>query len=196
MGRKWYDLMPLLTSEQRTRAQSECSQALAKSVPLHVVFRKQLFSQFLHCFFPDSMLALQPWHSTEKTSWLVLIAESPNLTRALETSILALSAAKLGRLHEDPVLVKASLKAYTTGLWELQKALWDPELMYHDETLAACMALSAYEVMECPSKTGNGWTSHFDGSAKLVKLRGAAAHSSILGHQIFRSFRATAVSLS
>jgi hypothetical protein len=124
----------------------------------------------------------------------MLVAELPEMTPALEAAVLAMSTAKIGRLNNDPVLVKASLKSYVEGLWELQKALWDPKLMYRDETLAACMALWMYEVMECPSETLCGWISHFGGCERLVQLRGPEAHSSALGHQVFRAFRTTAVS--
>jgi hypothetical protein len=124
----------------------------------------------------------------------VLVAELPEMTTALEASVLAMSTAKVGRLNNDPVLVKASLNSYVEGLWELQKALWDPKLMYRDETLAACMALWMYEVMECPSETLSGWISHFGGCQRLVQLRGPDAHSSALGHQVFLAFRTTAVS--
>ena len=91
-------------------------------------------------YLPDSLLALQrSILGGYYTSWLVLIAELPQATTALETSILAMTAAKIGRMNDDPVLVKASLRSYVQGLWELQKALWDPKLMYRDETLAACL---------------------------------------------------------
>lgn len=124
----------------------------------------------------------------------MLVAELPEMTTALEASVLAMSTAKVGRLNNDPVLVKASLHSYVEGLGELQKALWDPKLMYRDETLAACMALWMYEVIECPSETLSGWISHFGGCQRLVQLRGPEAHSSALGHQVFLAFRTTAVS--
>ena len=44
-------------------------------------------------------------------------------TKALEASILAIAAAKLGRVNENEVLIHESLKFYFNGLWELQKAL-------------------------------------------------------------------------
>lgn len=83
----------------------------------------------------------------------------PTVTTALECAILAVSTAKLGRLDDNEVLIRESLKFYVQGLWELQKALWNPKLMYKDETLAACMALIMYEVVECPDKSLDGWAS-------------------------------------
>jgi len=108
--------------------------------------------------------------------------------------MLAISTAKLGRANDDSVLVRESLNLYAQGLVELQKALWDPELMYRDETLGACMALAMYEMIECPAATRFGYLSHHNGCTRLVQLRGPQAHVSGLGHQIFRSFRTQAVS--
>ena len=140
------------------------------------------------------MLVEQQPKQPQFASWLMMVTELPELTPALEASIVAMTTAKVGRINNDPVLVKASLKSYTQALWELQKALWDPNLMYSDETLAACLGLWMYEVMECPDGTPHGWVSHFDGCKRLVELRGAEAHASAMGHQLFLVYRTTAVS--
>jgi hypothetical protein len=194
------DALPLLfRTEQSTRASSNyCTELclpLTKDVSARHAVRQQLLGDFINCYLPNSWLAAQRPAQKEQASWIVLVTELPELTRALETSVLAMSAAKVGRLNDDPALLKASLGSYVQGLRELQKALWDPKLMYRDETLAACMALWMYEVLECPEGSVRGWISHFGGCEKLVQLRGAEAHSSILGHQVFVGYRTTAVSL-
>ena len=107
---------------------------------------------------------------------------------------MAICTAKLGRKSDNLSMVKESLNLYTQGLQQLQKALWDPSLMYKDETLGACMALALYEVIECPMESRRAYVTHQQGCAKLVQLRGAEAHSSGFGHQIFLSFRVQAVS--
>ena len=134
--------------------------------------------------------------TSEHRSWLCLVPELPDMTKALETSILGLSMAKLGRDFNDESLLQESLVFYTKGLQQLQKALWDPELMYRDETLGACVALSLYEVVECPSESRHAYVSHQQGCSRLVQLRGPEAHASGLGHQIFLNFRVQAVSAS
>jgi hypothetical protein len=193
------DGLPLFRTEQSTRLSLECYTelclALAKDVPVRYVFGQQLLSEFIYCYLPDSWLAAQRPAQKKLASWIVLVTELPESTRALETSVLAMSAAKVGRLNDDPVLLKASLGSYVQGLRELQRALRDPKLMYRDETLAACMALWMYEVLECPEGRVRGWISHFGGCERLVQLRGAEAHSSLLGHQVFLGYRTTAVSL-
>ena len=118
-----------------------------------------------------------------------MIPSVPELTEALEASIMAVSIAKLGRLNDDSVLIRESLKFYVQGLWELQKALWDSKLMYQNETLAACMTLITYEVVECPDKSIDGFVSHLKGCAKIFESKGPKSYDSDFGHQLFLSFR-------
>lgn len=113
----------------------------------------------------------------------------PDYTKALEASILAIATAKLGRVSGNEVLIHESLKFYVNGLWELQKALWDPKLMYKDDTLAACMALITYEVAECRDKTFMAWATHMKGCAKMFELRGPDTYGSDFAHELFLSFR-------
>ena len=152
-------------------------------------YRQQLLSAFLCSYVPVEMIT-----SPDDRSWLLFLPELPKPTVALETSMLAVSTAKLGRMYGHPALVRESLKFYSQGLVELQKALYNPYLMYKDETLAACMALAMYEILECPGATKFGYVSHQNGCERLVQLRGAQAHSSGLGHQLFRTFRMMGVS--
>lgn len=163
---------------------------LSPAIAPHALYRHQLLNSFLCHYIPASQLAFGP---PEERSWLVLLSELPTPTKALEISTLALCTAKLGRENDDPVFVKESLCLYTQGLCEMQKALWDPQLMYRDETLGACMALAMYELHECPAANRRAYASHQDGCAKLVELRGAEAHSSGLGHEIFLTFRRQSV---
>ena len=122
-------------------------------------------------------------------NWLVMIPALPVYTTALEKSLMAVSLAKLGRVYGDNVLVRESLGFYVGGLWELQKALRDPNLMHRNETLAACMTLIMYEVVECPDKTLDGWVSHMRGCSKMFELKGPRAYGSEFGHQLFLSCR-------
>lgn len=94
-----------------------------------------------------------------------------------------------------PDLVQTSHKYYTQGLRQLQRALHDPLLMREDETLAACMALSLYEALECPTAGSEGYFSHCHGLLALVQARGVHAHASGVGHQLFLGLRVPGVRL-
>lgn len=98
-------------------------------------FRQQFFVQFLSTFVPDiDQAAVRLKVKTEESTWLVLVPELPEVTRALDTSILALSTARLGRNNNDERLVVESRRLYGEGLKDLQRALYDPKLMYRDES--------------------------------------------------------------
>ena len=119
----------------------------------------------------------------------MLVPELPRPTKALDISTMAFCMASLGRRNDDLVMLKNSLGLYVRGFHEVQRALWDPQLIYRDETLAACMALAIYEQFECPAANRRAHASHHDGIVKLIELRGAEAHSYGLAHQIFLAFR-------
>jgi hypothetical protein len=123
-----------------------------------------------------------------------MLPSLPQRTSALETALFALSIARLGHLAQNQGLIHESLKFYTGGLVELQRALWNPNLMYRDETVAASMALVLYEVMECPDRSIAGWQNHMHGCVKLFQLKGPKAYGSEFGHQLFSSFRLMEVS--
>ncbi len=138
---------------------------------------------------PRKLLEATPSNHASQRYWLTLLPEYSNWTAALEATVLAICTAKLGRVHEDAALVRESLKFYIQGLWELQRALYNPELMYKAETAASCLALVMYEVMECPDGTVQAWVKHVQGCAKLFELRGPKAYSSDFEHEIFLDFR-------
>lgn len=153
------------------------------------LYRQQLLSAYLSHFIPASEMGL-----AKDRSWLALLPDLTTPTKALELSVMAFCMARLGRESNDLVLVRESQGLYTRGLCEMQRALWDPQQMYSDETLGACMALAMYEVVECPAANRRAYASHQDGCAKLVQLRGAEAHKTGLGHQLFLAFRKQSVS--
>ena len=81
----------------------------------------------------------------------------------------------------------------SVSLRELGKALKDKEQLYRDETLAACVALALYEVVECPAESDKGLVTHSDGCMKLIEARGPEAHTGDVGHLLFLSCRFSSV---
>lgn len=158
-------------------------------MPLQPAYRQQILHTFICSYIPTTRLG-----ESQAKNWMMIIPTLPVIGKALESSILALSTARLGRMRGNDSLVHESLKLYTQGLWELQKALWNPRLMYQDDTLGACMALKMYEVLECPGGTTSAYLSHQTGCDRLIQLRGVQAHTSEFGRLLFSSFRYHGVS--
>jgi hypothetical protein len=144
---------------------------LPKSVLPAPEYKQQLLNLFISCHIPFHMI--NGSRAVRGRIWILQLPERPTLTVASETSILAVCIARIGRLNTDQVLRQEGLKLYTRGLCELQRALWNPKFMYREETLAACMALTMYELHECPSKSGGAYVrlTHNHGAMKLLQLR-------------------------
>lgn len=152
--------------------------------------RQQLLNSFVsQCLFPKHQVG-----SRDKP-WLISLLEVPMNTKALETSSLALSTAALGRVYDDQSLIQESVKLYCRSLSELQKALSTPRLALEDETLATCLTLSVYELMECPAQGTQAYASHCKGLLALVRCRGPHAHASGFGRQLFLATRLQGVCL-
>jgi hypothetical protein len=162
-----------------------------QSPSTRAAYREQIMSEFIYTSMPARNQILEDPDRYRVTSnrvvgnWFTLIPTLPDITSALEASILAVCTSKLGRANGDMILVRESLKFYTQGLWELQKALWDPKLMYREETLAACLSLIIYELFECPEHTINAWLSHSKGCSKLLEMRGPKAYDTEFAHELF-----------
>ncbi|KUJ10456.1 uncharacterized protein LY89DRAFT_740167 [Mollisia scopiformis] len=150
-----------------------------QSPTARALYREQIISEFLYSYLPNGSTA----------NWLYMLPSHPHFTAALEASSLAVCTAHLGHINSSPTLTQESLKFYVQALWELQKALWSDDLMYRDETLAACMLLIMYEVTECPDKTIGAWQGHMAGCSKLFETRGPDSFNEEFGHKLFMTFR-------
>ncbi|KAG9777481.1 hypothetical protein KCU88_g4542, partial [Aureobasidium melanogenum] len=125
----------------------------------------------------------------QRRLWLFQLPTIPKMSPALEIATMALCMAKMSDVHNDSILRHESLELYHRGLLQLQKALWDPEQMYDEQTLAACVALASYELSQCPNNSRHGYIIHTAGCEKLIRLRGPEAHKDGLAHQIFVQYR-------
>ncbi|KIW26630.1 uncharacterized protein PV07_06449 [Cladophialophora immunda] len=157
---------------------------LGAQVNANPALRQRLLGQYL-----DNHLSKNRLGPMQQRVWLIQIPKLPDLTPALEVSMMALAVAKLGEVYSDEGLIHESLKLYREALHEVQLALWDRDLMLHDQTLTACVALGMYEMSQCPNQSKHGYISHTLGCQKLIQLRGAEAHMDGLGHSVFVHFR-------
>ncbi|KEF61966.1 uncharacterized protein A1O9_03538 [Exophiala aquamarina CBS 119918] len=146
-----------------------------KSIILHV---------YLDQIVPKADLGL-----LREKMWIKTVPSLPYLTTALEVSVMAMCFAKIGDFHNDGRFKFEGLQLYHRALRELQLALLNPQLLYDDQTLGACVALTHYELTQCPSDSVVPYMNHIAGCAKLVQIRGPQRHRDGLGHKIFTHFR-------
>ena len=156
---------------------------LSSTINFRPIYRQQLLQEFICSYLPKHEL-----NPDSEIPWFVLFPSLTNPAIALDIALTAFCAASVGRARNDQILVFESLRYYTKGLYHLQKALWDPKLMYRDETLGAALSLAMYEILECPNNARSGYLTHYRGLARLVQLRGPT-HQSMFGHRVFCTFR-------
>lgn len=133
---------------------------------------------------------------SERSDWMLQVFYLPSLTPALENALLSICTARLGRQTPNQVLVHESLKLYTAGMAQIRRDILVKSKRDDEQSLAACLALLMYEVMECPAGTAEALRAHYNGSMKLLEMRGPGAHSSGLAHSTFQILRVHTVSIN
>ncbi|OIW22966.1 hypothetical protein CONLIGDRAFT_145590 [Coniochaeta ligniaria NRRL 30616] len=163
---------------------------LPKEIPVRSVFRDRILA--LNLEDPHNVPTVRLAYG-ERNDWLLHILDLPELTPALEDSLLAIAVAQLGQRTSRPELLHESLKLYTKGLAELRLDILNPSKRNNDQNLAACLASLLYEVTASPGGTQSGYKAHYLGTLELLRLRGAGAHGSGLAHSVFKVLRIHAV---
>lgn len=163
------------------------------SVSSHHAGRQQILDIFLTNHLPSEVLN-DRGPINKQRHWLLLIQDSPSLTPALESSILAVCVVKLGRKHDDEALIHEGLSKYSNGLRQLQQALRNPKTRCDDETIAACMALILFECTHCPALSIESCIAHYQGAMNLLLLKAPEAYVSGLAHCVLQELRIQSVS--
>lgn len=155
--------------------------------------RQQILDIFLTNHLPSEVLNdRRP--ITRQRNWLLQVQDAPTLTPALESSVLAVCMAKLGRKYNDEALVHEGLSMYTKGLHQLRQALRNPRARCDDETIAACMALIMFESSQCPAQSIESCIAHYQGAMNLLLLRAPGSYASGLAHCMLQELRIQSVS--
>jgi hypothetical protein len=176
---------------------SPMSHLLTRQVSSNTALCQQYQYIFLNHHFPEEMLAPNRPKQFVSTNWLLNLQNLELKSAALETSVAAFFAGRVGRLHNDENLVRQSHGMYVASLEHLRLALSNPTTRLADETLAAVEALSFYELSESPPGViPSAYIAHQQGALKLLELRGPAACTTPLGHSLFLEIRTQAVRFS
>jgi hypothetical protein len=128
-------------------------------------------------------------------NWITTLQNSSTSHTSLQASPLACCAAWFGRNDRNPSMIDYSRYLYTQGLQEVRKALRVPDLMLKDEMLGACLALTVFEVCECPDQSRAAYDWHRRANLNLLQMRGAHRHREGVGHELFLAARLHGVSV-
>lgn len=177
--------------------------------PSHMPSLWQQFHHiFLSTFLPrDNKSSLMHSKDDVTGNWLLQLQGEAILSPALQLSVAAYAASQVGRENNDEDLVNKSREMYLRSLKHLRGALAKRSSRLSDETLAACMALSVYELTQSSLgmskdrdnsgtneffRTGNwfsAYNTHLNGAMMLTELRGPGANTSPLAHSLFLGLR-------
>ncbi|KAF2010588.1 hypothetical protein BU24DRAFT_496549 [Aaosphaeria arxii CBS 175.79] len=102
----------------------------------------------------------------------------------IATSMTALGLAGISNICMDRNFKREATQWYLKALKMTNAALASPTLMKHDSTLLATMLLCMYEATS-NKFTLAGWSSHVDGSALLLKIRGSGQFATPSGRWMY-----------
>ncbi|MCJ1388276.1 hypothetical protein MMC18_001121 [Xylographa bjoerkii] len=151
------------------------------------LFDAQFAGLFLGKYLPSST----DFATSASPMWLQQAADIRDPGETLKLSLRALSMTRLGRINSDDNMTTQGKINYVLALRELQKALWDEQSMWKDETLAAGRVLVYHEIFEATSGSISAVANHEAGMALLVQLRGPEKYHSPLARAILEDVRNT-----
>ena len=185
---------------QRAGAPSWTEHLLSPSLPGCIsakpMTRQQFHYLFLNQYLPAETLDANSPKSFLPSNWALQLQDVEMQSPALKTSTAALFAARVAQANGDDDLSRKCRSLYVEGLKQLRIAMANPRDRLSDETLAACMALSLYELTDGEGPTSAAYRAHLRGAMTLLELRGPDASATPLGHSLFVDLRAHDVSTS
>lgn len=112
--------------------------------------------------------------------------QSSNSPSTLIWAVRALITFQMGTLQKSEQTIYCARHMYGRGICHLRSQLQSPSAL-SDETLAACVLLGGYEVLDgnCP----NSWISHTRGIRHIMCARGPLAHKSGMGRTLMICIR-------
>ncbi|KIW88528.1 uncharacterized protein Z519_11097 [Cladophialophora bantiana CBS 173.52] len=149
--------------------------------------------QFISSFWEGYSTSSSPYSRTRKPAWLYHSINISTPTTPLRQALLSLAYTRIGRLQNNPTLILKGQKIYGQTLRLMQNALYDQQLMCHDEILAAARCMVLYEAFESTSEDMAAWQSHIIGIVRLIEIRGPGRHRDPLPKSILESIRYNAM---
>ena len=174
------------------------------AMPCGKALRSQFHAIFMDRQLPDELLGVRYSVSgsgggggvDELTgNWLAYLQGRAVDSPALEMALAAFMAANVGEMNRDDDLVARSRDMYAQGVGCLREALADRRTRLSDEALAACMALSLYE-LSVDQDPASAYKTHLLGAMALLQMRGPDGINSPLWHSLFLGLRRQIVSLA
>ena len=107
-------------------------------------------------------------------------------SQLLRNATRTVSLAHVGRVQSSEKFAKEAHVFYAKTLYQLQQTLKDRDLGLADETLAATVLLSMYEMIS--SEISTPWVKHAGGVTALLRMRGPQRHRTGMAQQLLFTF--------
>ncbi|KAE8378062.1 hypothetical protein BDV26DRAFT_262205 [Aspergillus bertholletiae] len=148
--------------------------------------QKEVFCTFLLTSFPAQFASCG---KRVEVNWIDY-ARRPLLSapQALVWAYRALATVFIGRKYKDMAKVTCSRHMYSRALNYLAGVIQHPRFATTEETLAAGILLTMYEMVD--GITGASWLTHTRGLATMIQMRGQDVHRSGFGLTLLKSCRA------
>lgn len=153
--------------------------------------QEQLFSNMHNSMFPSKQTVDIPQQLKSHGNWLKMLPPKTGTNDLLDTAVRAVTLAHLGRLHGSERFLQESQPYYGRTLRLLGSALTDNLTGMAEETLAATILLSFYEMFA--SKSNLSWIQHAGGAGALMRVRGPDAHRFGFEREMFIAYRHTII---
>lgn len=202
---RWADSDSEQTSDSCTSPESSALQV--QRIPMMPTLWQQLHHVFLTTYMPLDGMGAADNPNYVTGNWLLQLRDRPSSLPALQNSIAAFASAQIGRQHNDMNVIAQSMQLYLRSLEHLRNAIANPKARMSDETLAACLALGVYELLENPAvkarlgsvdaeaqvqqrpASTSAYSKHMAGAMMLLKLRGPDGNNTPLAHSLFLGLR-------
>lgn len=156
---------------------------------------EQLRNAFIGMYLPDTLFISSRRVDGVTGNWLTELKGESIASKALETAVAACASVQVGQDKGDMKLISQGREIYQASLQHMRAALANSELRSTDATLAACMALSLYELFANRMGDDCMYEAHAKGAMALLQMRGPDSLQSPLAHSIFLGLRRQIVRL-
>ncbi|KIW30982.1 uncharacterized protein PV07_02667 [Cladophialophora immunda] len=201
-----YERYPVFINRGQTGLQRRRRLEEARSTPPQPALQNQntiVFStpspsqvnedQLISSFWEGYSTVSPQYSRTREPAWLYHSINISASITPLRLALLSLAYTRTGRLQNNQTLIRKGQEIYGRVLRLTQNALYDPQLMRHDELLAAARCMVLYEAFESTSEDMAAWQSHIIGIARIMQLRGPDHHRDPLPKSILESMRYNAM---
>ncbi|RLL96744.1 hypothetical protein CFD26_103661 [Aspergillus turcosus] len=179
---------PIMTVAARKATIDERVQPNLAGLALDVQ-QREVFCRFLLTNFPAQFASCG---ARVEVNWIDYARDRPMATTATVSQALlwafrSIATLFVGKGNKDRDKITCSRHMYSRALGYLAGLIVHPKFSKDDETLAAAILLTIYEMADGTGEAS--WLSHSRGVATLIRLRGPDAHRRRFGVTLLKSCR-------